>query len=232
MLAARPDHSLVLVAGLADTHAPSRLHVAIADGPGYNGGWLTSSGTGRAGYLQLVDLAPTALAALGQPMPTKLFAGSQAQRVGARPADPARAIARLADADLEASVQHRIGGWFFGSLVIAELLLLIGAIPLLRRARRSAEPHGPEPVSPRVVRGVEALCVAAAVTIPAALLTDIVPWWRVGWSAALFALLGAVLAAVAVVIIMTEPWRRLPGRRRSGSDGGTCHTPPAAPSPR
>ncbi len=43
VLANRPNKSLVLVAGLADTQAGTRLHVAIADGPGYQGGWLTSS---------------------------------------------------------------------------------------------------------------------------------------------------------------------------------------------
>ncbi len=101
----------------------------IADGPGYDGGWLTSTSTGRQGYLELVDLAPTALAALGRPAPTKLLAGAQAQRIGARPADPTSAIAQLADADSEASLQHRIAGWFFGALVAGEILLLIARDP-------------------------------------------------------------------------------------------------------
>src|SRR6266516_1621786 len=63
VLAARPANSLVLVAGLSDTDRTSRLHVAIADGPGYPAGWLTSSSTARPGYLQLTDLAPTVLGA-------------------------------------------------------------------------------------------------------------------------------------------------------------------------
>src|SRR5690606_13362566 len=78
VLAARPERSLVLVAGLSDTDQTSRLHVAIADGPGWEGGWLTSASTGRPGYLPLVDLAPTVLAALGEPQPRQLFAGHPA----------------------------------------------------------------------------------------------------------------------------------------------------------
>ncbi len=52
--------------------------IAIAQGPGYTGGWLTSTSTSRPGYVQVVDLAPTALAALGRPIPGKLFAGGVA----------------------------------------------------------------------------------------------------------------------------------------------------------
>src|SRR6185436_7448963 len=69
VVAARPDRSLLLVAGVSDTDRTSRLHVAIAEGPGWNGGWLTSAGTGRQGYLQLIDLAPTVLATLNRAAP-------------------------------------------------------------------------------------------------------------------------------------------------------------------
>jgi hypothetical protein len=41
VLAARPDRSLVVVAGLSDTTEVARLHVAIAHGPGFGPGWLT-----------------------------------------------------------------------------------------------------------------------------------------------------------------------------------------------
>ena len=47
-----------------------------------------------------------------------------------------------------------------------------------------AGPHGPPPVSRRIVAAVELLLVAAALAIPAALLADAVPWWRgehAGW---------------------------------------------------
>ncbi len=85
VLAARPAHSLVIVAGLADTDQAARLHVAIADGPGFAGGWLTSSSTSRPGYVQLTDLAPTALNVLDRPLPTKLFSGQPAASLTGRP---------------------------------------------------------------------------------------------------------------------------------------------------
>ncbi|HYN96249.1 MAG TPA: hypothetical protein VES42_20585, partial [Pilimelia sp.] len=108
VLAARPARSLRLIAGVSDTDATSRLHVAIAHGPGWAGGWLTSASTGRDGYLQLVDLAPTALAALGKAAPKGLFIGQSANSVPGRPADLAAAVTAPADADREAAAQRRV----------------------------------------------------------------------------------------------------------------------------
>lgn len=184
VLAARPPRSLVLVAGVSDTDSTSRLHVAVADGPGWERGWLTSPSTAREGYLQLVDLAPTALAALGRPMPERLFVGRPAVSVGDRPGDLRVAIDAPADADREAGAQLRVAGWFFTLLAAAQVALAVAVLPLLRRARRHAGPHGPEPVSRRVVAAVELLLIAAALAVPAALLADAVPWWRghqAGW---------------------------------------------------
>ncbi|MFU8854307.1 hypothetical protein ACNAW0_25465 [Micromonospora sp. SL1-18] len=183
VLAARPSRSLVMVAGVSDTDV-SRLHVAVANGPGWERGWLTSPSTARRGYLQLADLAPTALAALGRPMPERLFLGRAAVPVGGRPADLRAAIAGPADADREARARHPVAGWFFTLLAVAQVALAVAVLPLLRRARRHAGPHGPEPVSRRVVRAVELLLIAAALAVPAALLADGAPWWRgqhAGW---------------------------------------------------
>ncbi|HEY7177076.1 MAG TPA: hypothetical protein VH442_19350, partial [Micromonosporaceae bacterium] len=83
-----------------------------------------------------------------------------------------------------------------------------GAVPLLRRARRSAEPHGPPPVSRRVVRAVELLLIAAAVSIPCAVLTDIVPWWRAKPAGLAFALVGAGITTIVTLAVGLGPWRR------------------------
>src|SRR5204862_5142160 len=128
VLAARPAHSLVLVAGLSDTDLTSRLHVAIADGPGFPAGWLSSPSTSRAGYLQLVDLAPTALTALDRPIPTKLFAGQAAYALRGRPADLATAVSRLSDADREAGAQRRVTGGVLTLLTGFELLLFVAVV--------------------------------------------------------------------------------------------------------
>ncbi|MGB2569886.1 hypothetical protein ACPFP2_15735 [Micromonospora citrea] len=210
VLAARPPRSLVMVAGISDTEAPSRLHVVVADGPGWEGGWLTSASTAREGYLQLVDLAPTALAALGRPMPERLFLGRPAVRIADRPDDLAAAIAAPADADREAGAQRTVAGWFFALLALAEVALFVAVLPLLRRARRLAGPHSPPPVSRRVVATVELLLIAVALAVPAALLADAVPWWRgddAGWWFG--------LVTLALIVATTALVRFAPGHDRT-----------------
>ncbi|WP_139129018.1 hypothetical protein [Micromonospora nigra] len=205
VVAARPAESLVIVAGVSDTERPSRLHVAVAHGAGWDGGWLTSASTGREGYLQLIDLAPTALAALGRPMPDRAFLGHPAQTAGTRPADLAEAIAAPADADREAAAQRQVSGWFFGVLVAAQVVLAVAVLPLLRRARRHAGPHGPEPVARPIVATVEVLLVAAALAVPAALLAETLPWWRNDHPAPSFAVLTALLLAVGTLVVRLIP---------------------------
>ncbi len=207
VVAARPDNSLLLVAGLSDTDASSRLHVAIADGPGYGSRWLTSSGTGRSGYVQLVDLAPTILAALGRTVPVRLMRGTQILRGSARPADPAAAVARLSDADREAKVERDVGTWFYWALLMFETIMMIVSVPLLRRARRSAEPHGPPPVAPGRVRAVEWALMSGALAIPSAMLIDVVPWWRFALPGLLFAVLTLAVTAGAAAGVLYGPWR-------------------------
>jgi hypothetical protein len=203
VLVNRPERSLVVVAGLSDVDSTSRLHVAIAEGPGYAGGWLTSPTTGRPGYVQLVDLAPTVLTALDRPVPAKLLAGGAATRTAGRPANLGNAVGRLADADREASVQRHISGRFFGVLTIAQLLLFVMVVPLLRRARRPAGPVAPTPFPRRLVRSAEVLLVAAALAVPAALVADLVPWWRWRFPGVVFAVVTlAVLAAATAAVTM------------------------------
>ncbi|WP_432837275.1 hypothetical protein [Dactylosporangium sp. CA-092794] len=197
VLAARPEHSVVILAGLSDLDATSRLHVAIAQGPGFTRGWLTSPSTSRPGYVQVVDLAPTALAALDRPVPGKLFAGGAASTSDSgRPADVTAAVSRLADADREASVQRRVGTNFFATLVVAELALFVSVVPLLRRARRPPGPLPFRPVPGPVVRAAEVLLIAASLAVPAALVADLLPWWR--WARPGLGFAGVTLAVLAV----------------------------------
>jgi hypothetical protein len=224
VLRARPERSLVLVAGLADTDAESRLHVAIADGPGYSTGWLTSSSTSRSGYLQLTDLAPTALAALGRPAPFKLFAGAPAVRKAGRPADLTPAVSRLADADHEASAQRQVSRRFFALLAVCQLLLFAAVIPLLRRTRRPAGPVAARPTPRWLTRTAEILLIGAALVVPAALVADLVPWWRSAHPGVVFtAVTAAVLAASTAAVSLS----RL-GRHAFGPLGGVASLAAAA----
>ncbi|WBB89828.1 hypothetical protein [Verrucosispora sp. WMMC514] len=208
VLAGRPPRSLVIVAGVSDTERPSRLHVAVAHGPGWEEGWLTSPSTDRRGYLQLIDLAPTALAALGRPMPDRPFLGRPAESVGDRPADLSAAIAEPADADREAAAQREVAGGFFVLLAVVQVALAVAVLPLLRRARRHAGPYGPKPVPRAVVATVEVLLVAAALAIPAALVAEAAPWWRFAHPAASFAGLTAVLLAATTLLVRLAPGYR------------------------
>jgi hypothetical protein len=204
VLAARPEQSLVLLAGVADTDTTSRLHVAIADGPGWEHGWLTSASTGRTGYLQLVDLAPTALAALGKPDPPQLFAGHAAQRVEGRTSNLKAAVTRPADADREAGAQRGIVTWFAGLLVAFQLLLFAAAVPLLRRARGSIGRSGPRPAPRRLIAAMEVLLVGGALAIPAALAADAVPWWRTELPGLVFGATTLAIVALATVLVVVS----------------------------
>ncbi|GAA4470238.1 hypothetical protein GCM10023170_086700 [Phytohabitans houttuyneae] len=234
VLAARPPESLVIVAGVSDTDDARRLHVVVAEGPGWERGWLTSASTGRDGYLQLVDLAPTALTATGRALPENVFSGHPARSVPGRPEKLDVAVTQPADADREAGAQRRIASWFFGVLAAVQFALAVAVVPLLRRARMPSAPvvsssprfgfHGlvrrasrsarPQPLAvPRpVVNVIEVLLVAAALAIPAALVADAVPWWRTDHPGLLFAAVTlALLAAGTAAVRLTPAYRQTLG---------------------
>jgi hypothetical protein len=194
VLAARPPRSLLLVVGVSDTGASARLHVAAAAGPGFPPGWLTSATTGRTGYLELVDVAATALAALGRPAPTDLLAGQPAEHRADRAADLAGAVAAQAAVDRQAGRARQLATWFYAALTAAQLLLFVALVPVLRRIGRSDERRS------RWRGLVPSLLVVAALAIPAALLVGAAPWWHPDTPALVFfATVLPVLATAGVV---------------------------------
>ncbi|GAA4589139.1 hypothetical protein BJY16_008792 [Actinoplanes octamycinicus] len=209
LLAARPERSLMLIAGVADTDATSRLHVAIAEGEGWQGGWLTSAGTGRDGYLQLIDLAPTVLAALGRPAPEKLFAGYAATVSTGRPGDPAVAMQGHNDADQRAIAQRGVASIFFAVLAALQLALFVAVVPVLIRARRHAGPVAPPLPPPRLVAVLEAALVAASLAIPAGLVADVAPWWSSAHPAWMFGGATLVLMAAGTLAVRLSPRYRM-----------------------
>lgn len=224
ILSARPENSAVIVAGISDTSVDQRLHVAIIDGPGWADGWLTSAGTGRNGYIQLIDLAPTILRILGRPAPEKLFRGSPALPAQGRPAELTAAIGVPAGADAQATAQRGVSGWFFGILAALQLILYAVLAGLMRRsftrAGRAAGPIGPAWVRrwievsrrsgpPAWGTPAELGLVAVAVAIPAALAAGLAPWWRAthpGW--VFWALTLAITAVSTAVVAMVPIYRR------------------------
>ncbi|WP_442875177.1 hypothetical protein [Actinoplanes sp. NBC_00393] len=205
VLDARPERSLMVIAGVSETERTSRLHVAIAEGPGWEGGWLTSAGTGRDGYLQLVDLAPTVLSALGRPSPEKLFNGYAATVSEGRPADPAAAMQGSQDADRRAIAQRGVAEIFFTVLAIVQFVLFAAVVPVLIRARRHAGPAGPPLPPARLVAAAEAALIAAGLAIPAALVADLVPWWNAEHPAWVFGSATAAVMVLGTLLIRLSP---------------------------
>lgn len=202
VMAARPDGSLLLVAGVAETTGGPHLSVAVADGPGLAPGWLSSATTERTGYLQLVDLAPTVLTVVRRAPPEVPLAGHTiTSSTSGRPADLADAVTQLVAAD-EASVRARpVSTWFLTALTVAQLALFAAVVPLLRRPDRPGFGR----------RAAPALLVAASLVLPAALVAGLVPWWRAQTAGAFAALGAAVLAAATAVVIRAPVFRRMLG---------------------
>ncbi|MCO8271495.1 hypothetical protein M1L60_12910 [Actinoplanes sp. TRM 88003] len=205
VVAARPSRSLLMVAGVSDTERSGRLHVAIAEGEGWNGGWLTSAGTGRDGYLQLIDLAPTVLTALGKPAPERLFAGRAATVVEGRPAGVTDSMLGVHNADQRSVAQNAVAGIFFEVLAGLQILLFLLAVPVMVRARRHAGPRGPALPSARLVSVLELALIAAALAIPAALLADATPWWRYGHPAWVFGSVTGLFIVIGTVLVRLAP---------------------------
>jgi hypothetical protein len=209
VLAARPERSLMLIAGVADTENNSRLHVAIAEGDGWQGGWLTSAGTGRDGYLQLIDLAPTVLSALGRPAPEKLFAGYAASVSTGRPDSPAAAMQGHNNADQRAIAQRGVASIFFAVLAGVQMLLFLALVPVLMRARRHAGPAAPPQPPPRLVAILEAALIGASLAIPAALVADVAPWWSSAHPAWMFGGATLVLMIAGTLAVRLAPRYRM-----------------------
>ncbi|SDO09799.1 hypothetical protein SAMN05660199_01337 [Klenkia soli] len=217
-----PGETLLLVDGISEVNdGRPQLHVAMAHGAGFDGGWLTSASTGRAPFVQLIDAAPTALAALGVDQPASMNGQAMSTTAG-RPA-LADAVAELEDANSRAVVHYRSTGDFFGVLVLVLAvvvglgLLAVGGWTAPRRtperlrraaARLTARLRPPTRARDRLRRLVRPLCLLAASLPVATYLASLAPWEDSG--APRTALAGSVLAATALValVAVAGPWRR------------------------
>ena len=167
---------LTLIVGAGDeAYGPPNLRVAMAAGPGFDGGRLTSDSTGRAPYVELIDVAPTVLAVLNIPIPDAM-AGTPWQ-----PAGGEAAVSELVDASEHARDRRQLGGWFVALLVGLGAGTVLAALICLRRGR---------------LRSVaEAACYFVASVPVSSYAVNLLPWWR--WP---IAVLGAVVVAGAAVV--------------------------------
>ena len=180
--AARPAKSLLLVVGVADTSAIPRLHVAIAVGPGFAAGHrLTSPTTGRAPFVQLVDIAPTAIAALGlTAVPT--MSGVAITSAASGRSGPAATTAALIDQDRAAGAQRPLVQPFFTAMVIAVIGLLVATGWVFSRWRTAVVEAGADHDGairwPSAIESLEVLAIWLASVPAAAFAANLLPWWR------------------------------------------------------
>jgi hypothetical protein len=210
-----PGETLLLLQGISEVNdGRAQLHVSLAAGAGTTPGWLTSASTGRAPFVQLIDVAPTALQALGLEQPASMN-GQPMTVAGDRPA-LATAVEGLIDANTRATVHHRSTGAFYwtlvgvDALVVGAGLLVLGGwgLPRGRRQPGARSRDLGRPVGAHWRPWLRAGCLVAAALPVASYLANAVPWEQAGsprWALAGAVATGAVsVAAVAGL----GPWRR------------------------
>jgi len=187
-----PGDTDLIVVGSAETGLDSSsLHVAIEVGPGVEAGYLSSASTQRTPFVQLIDVAPTALARLGLPAPASMV-GQPLLPGQPRPDDLGEAVAGLVDVDVAARAQGQVTAPSFTAWVVVMAAgCLLGLLGL--RAGRTA---------PVRVLGV------VTSTLPAAtFLANLLPWWRAAEPALALAGTVAVVMAVLSAVALGGPWR-------------------------
>ncbi len=207
-LAGLPGETLLLVTGLAEVNdGRPQLHVAIASGPGFgDAGWLTSASTGRAPFVQVIDVAPTVLRAQDLPVPPSMN-GQPMQVTGGRPGGVAATVDALVDVNTAATVHHRTVGAFFWVLVgVSALLVLAGMVVLGARRRGGPVPGGRGGGRARAVLRAGAL---AAASLPVATyLAGLVGWETTGAPLVALAVAVAVADLLVAAVAALGPWRR------------------------
>ena len=200
-----------LLVSLADGGTTPQMQLAAALGPATSPGGrrfedalLGTSSTRQPAILQVTDVAPTIVAALGLPQDVAggAFVGSPFRVDGSADASGGSAAHRLSlvlDIDRHASAAAPLVapffGWLFGLLGVLALLVVAAM------ARRLLD-------RPGTLRGLQIAGVALAAVPVASLLANAAPWWRAARPG--LALTGLVVAGVAGVaaVALGPPWRR------------------------
>src|SRR5690606_9772885 len=138
------------------------MHFALAAGDDVGPGLLVSPSTGRSPYVQLIDVAPTVLSALGRERPASM--AGRPMSVEAHDLSAAETRQELNEV-AHAAAAHRAGAPdIVQTWVIGTAAALVAGMILIRLRRWL----------PIVRVGM----VAVAAFPVATLLSNLVPWWR------------------------------------------------------
>ncbi|MET0740973.1 MAG: hypothetical protein ABWZ26_05390 [Candidatus Nanopelagicales bacterium] len=200
----RPPGSLLLVLGVSEvaTERP-QLHLAVAQGPGFTGGELTSATTRRAPFVQLSDVAPTVLEALGIDLPSEMPYQPWRSDDGDRQVDLADEVVRLQDFNLHAVRMGDLVPPFFLVIVLTQIVLYGGAYLVLRRVPDAR-------VRGSVLIATQVVALLAAAGIVSTYVANLVPWWRAEQPLLVLLAAVAVSAGLIVGLAYAGPWRRHP----------------------
>jgi hypothetical protein len=188
-----PDGWRLMVAGVSDASAPSALHPVVYSGAGIEAGGLTSSTTGRDGYVQLVDLTATALAVVGAEVPGPV-AGAPVTVLPDSGRTSEGAVASGVDETAASTAVADVSWPFYVTLSAVGCVMVAAAVWLL--------------CGPDRFRGLaRTVCVAVAAMPVAGVAAGIPPWWRAEHPTLVFWAL--IAAGVAIVTMAASlPWTR------------------------
>jgi hypothetical protein len=202
VLRALPEGSSLLVAGVSDAASgPPHLHMAMATGPSFGTGLLTSASTGRPGVVQLIDVAPTVVRLAGADAPSSML-GVQWHTVPDSGAPTADLVSAFVGLDRRSVSEMDVERWYYPA--VAWLGLLYVAATVTAWARRRA--HLLRPL------GAVVACVPVG-----SWLAQLVPWWRAGTWLLLPVTAGFAVALGAAAVF--GPWTRHGPWRSAGFVG-------------
>lgn len=198
VLAALPEGTTVLVAGISDHDATPHLRVALSGGASATGHYLGSDSTRRSDMVILPDLTATMLEVAGVRPPAAMI--GTPWRPTAEYPGVAAAVTHLARADVAAQTTRWLLPRFFIGFVVGQLLLYGGAALALRFVRGENRP--------RMLVFTRIVALAAAAVPLSAYLVNLVPWWRSTHPASAILAGMAVADAMVVAVALRGPWRR------------------------
>lgn len=201
---AQQQGATVIVAGISQAeYKRARLNAVVVVNPGLQQQVLSSPSTGRAPFSQLIDLAPTVLAILGEPVPASMT--GQVLRGEDQDAPLTELTAGFQEENIAASAHIWLSGKFFS--ILAWLVAVTAAFLaiLIHRGRTPT-------------RWTRALGSVVALLPTASLVANLFPWWSAPRPAvAIFvALIGSWV--LLSLITLAGPWRK----QLSGPLVATC----------